>query len=71
MTRNITWWQVIALVIIIAGVLLTAWTAQQQDQQLRKDLLTKARIAVESIDPAMVEALNGSSPTLNPQTTST
>ena len=60
MTRNITWWQVIALVIIIAGVLLTAWTAQQQDQQLRKDLLIKARIAVESIDPAMVETLNGS-----------
>ncbi len=60
MTRNITWWQVIALVIIIAGVLLTAWTAQQQDQQLRKDLLTKARIAAENIDPAMVETLNGS-----------
>jgi PAS domain S-box-containing protein len=60
MTQNIKWWQIIAVVIIIAGVVLTAWTAQQLDQQMRKDLLTKTRIAVESIDPAMVETLNGS-----------
>ncbi|MEI7432877.1 MAG: PAS domain S-box protein [Methanomicrobiales archaeon] len=60
MTRNIRWWQIIAVIIIIAGVVLTAWTAQQLDQQMRKDLLTKTRIAVESIDPAMIESLNGS-----------
>ncbi|MCU0631057.1 MAG: PAS domain S-box protein [Methanoregulaceae archaeon] len=60
MTRDISWWQVIALVVIIAGVLLTVWTAQQQDQQLRKDLLTKARIATVNIDPERIEALNGS-----------
>jgi len=59
MTREISWWQVVALVIIIAGVLLTAWTAEQQDQQQRKDLLNKARIATVNIDPAMLEALNG------------
>lgn len=60
MTRDIRWWHVIALVIIIAGVLLTVWTAQQQDQQLRTELLTKARIAAETVHPAMVEALTGS-----------
>jgi PAS domain S-box-containing protein len=59
MTREISWWQVVALVIIIAGVLLTAWTAEQQDQQQRKDMLNKARIAAVNIDPALVEALNG------------
>jgi PAS domain S-box-containing protein len=59
MTREISWWKIVALVIIIAGVLLTAWTAEQQDQQQRKDLLNKARIATVTIDPAMVEALNG------------
>jgi PAS domain S-box-containing protein len=60
MRRNISWWQIVALVIIISGVFLAAWTAQQQDQQLRRDLLIKARIAADNIDPAMVETLNGS-----------
>jgi PAS domain S-box-containing protein len=60
MTRDISWWQVIALVVIIVGVLLAVWTAQQQDQQLRRDLLTKARIATGNLDPAKIEALTGS-----------
>jgi len=60
MKRDISWWQVVAIIIIIAGLFLTAWTAQQQDQQLRRELLTKARIAAENIDPAMLETLNGS-----------
>jgi PAS domain S-box-containing protein len=61
MTRDIRWWQVIALVIVICGVLLTVWTAQQQDHQLREDLLIKARIAAETVDPAQVRILHGSS----------
>lgn len=60
MRWDISWWQVVAIIIIIAGLFLTAWTAQQQDQQLRRELLTKARIAAENIDPAMLETLNGS-----------
>ena len=60
MKRDIRWWHVLALCIVIAGVLLTAWTAQQQDQQLRKELLIKATIAAVNIDPAMVESLQGS-----------
>jgi PAS domain S-box-containing protein len=60
MKRDIKGWHIIALVIIIAGVLLTAWTAHQQDQQMRRELLTKAKIAAVNIDPVIVEALNGS-----------
>ena len=61
MTQKIRWWHIIALMIIIAGVFLTIWTAQQQDQQLRTELLTKAKIATEIIDPAPLETLTGSS----------
>jgi PAS domain S-box-containing protein len=60
MKLDIRWWHIIALVIIIAGVFLTIWTAQQQDQRMRTELLTKAKIATESIDPARLETLNGS-----------
>jgi PAS domain S-box-containing protein len=60
MKQYIRWWHVIALIIIITGVYLTILTAQQQDQQLRSELLTKAKIAAENIDPAMLEALTGS-----------
>lgn len=59
MTHEIRWWHVIALIIIIAGGLLTLWTAQQQDDQLRTDLLIKAKIAAENINPAMIGVLTG------------
>ncbi|MCX6698630.1 MAG: PAS domain S-box protein [Methanomicrobiales archaeon] len=60
MRPDIRWWHIIALVIIIAGVFLTIWTAQQQDLRMRTELLTKAKIATESIDPVRLETLNGS-----------
>lgn len=60
MKWEIKWWQVIALIIIVAGVFLAVNTAHQQDEQLRRDLLIKATIAAEIVDPAMVEGLNGS-----------
>ncbi len=58
--QGIRWWHVVALVIAITGVLLVVGTAQQQDQQLRHDLLIKAKIAAGIVDPAKVETLNGS-----------
>ena len=61
MKLDIRWWHIIALVIIIAGVFLTIWTAQQQDQRMRAELLTKAKIATENIDPEILAALTGSS----------
>ncbi|MCX5976173.1 MAG: PAS domain-containing sensor histidine kinase [Coprothermobacterota bacterium] len=60
MTRNIRWWQVIALVILIAGVFLTIWSAQLQDQFLRTDLLLKTGIARTGISPEQVAMLSGS-----------
>lgn len=57
---RVQWWHLIAVLIIVAGVVMTAWTAQQQDRQLRAELLAKARIAADSIDPATVAALSGS-----------
>ncbi|MEI6841683.1 MAG: hypothetical protein WCK53_10470, partial [Methanomicrobiales archaeon] len=60
MKREITWWQVIALVILIAGVLLTIWSAQQQDQSMRRDLLIKTNIAKTGVSTGQIEALNGS-----------
>jgi len=60
MKRDITWWQVIAVCILIAGVLLTIWSAQRLDQSMRTDLLTKTNIAKSGITVEQVTALNGS-----------
>jgi len=59
-TRDIRWWQIIAVCILIAGVILTFWSAQQQDQSLRDVLLTKTSIAKAGISTEQVTALNGS-----------
>jgi len=60
MKRDIKWWQIIALVILFAGVFLTIWSAQQQDQSMRNDLLVKTNIAKTGISTGQLESLNGS-----------
>jgi len=60
MKQDITWWYVIAVCILIAGVILTIWSAQQQDQSMRNDLLTKTNIAKSGIAVEPVTTLNGS-----------
>jgi len=60
MTRDIRWWQLIAVCILIAGVILTVWSAQQQDQSMRNDLLIKTNIAKTGISTGQLESLTGS-----------
>ncbi|MFA7303016.1 MAG: PAS domain S-box protein [Methanoregula sp.] len=60
LTRTIPWWQVIAVLILVAGAGLTCWTAQQQDTTLRTDLLIKTRIAELGIITSQLSDLSGS-----------
>ena len=60
MKQDITWWKVIAVCILIAGVTLTIWSAQQQDQSMRNDLLLKTNLANSGIAVEQVTTLNGS-----------
>lgn len=60
MKPTIKWWQVIAVCILITGLALTVWSAQQQDQALRTDLLEKASIAKTGVSLEQVRSLNGS-----------
>ena len=59
MKQDIQWWQIIAVCILIAGVILTLWSAQQQDQTMRNDLLLKASIANSGISTGHVASLSG------------
>ena len=57
--QDFKWWHVIALVIIIAGIILTIGSAQQQDQIMRNDLLKKTRIAETGVSFEQVSSLSG------------
>ena len=60
MKQDIKWWLIIAVCILIAGVVLTIWSAQQQDLSMRNDLLIKANIAKTGVSVEHIEVLNGS-----------
>lgn len=60
MTWREHWWQVTALVIIIAGILITGLAIQQQDQALRTDLLLETSLAKTGIVPGEIRGLTGS-----------
>ena len=60
-TKKIAGWQIIALLIIIAGIILTAWSFQQNDDSQRRALLINTRLTQTSIiTPEEVGALSGS-----------
>jgi PAS domain S-box-containing protein len=59
MKKDIQWWQIIAACILIAGIILTVWSAQQQDRTMRNDLLLKASIANSGISTGQVASLSG------------
>ncbi|MCX6690541.1 MAG: PAS domain S-box protein [Methanoregula sp.] len=61
MKTSIRWWQVVALVILFAGIFLTVLSAQQQDQSMRTDLLIKAGIAETGVSVKQVAAMTASS----------
>jgi PAS domain S-box-containing protein len=61
MADDIKKWTIIAFIIIlIGGTALTVFSARMEDTRMRADLLTKTRIAVKTIDPALIAALTGS-----------
>ena len=60
MKQDFKWWHVIALVIVIAGIILTIGSAQQKDQIMRNDLLIKTRIAESGVSVEQFNSLSGS-----------
>ena len=60
MTQKINWWQIFAVLILVAGAIMTLWSAYQQDASLRTDLLTETRLAELGIGNGQVTALSGS-----------
>ena len=60
LTQKINWWQIIAGLILVAGVIMTVWSAYQQDASLRSDLLTETRLAELGIGTGQITALTGS-----------
>jgi drug/metabolite transporter (DMT)-like permease len=58
--QKINWWQIITVLILIAGAIVTVWSAYQQDATLRSDLLTETRLAELGIGTGQVTALSGS-----------
>ena len=61
MTQKNNWWQIIVVLILVAGSIVTVWSAQQQDMNLRTELLIKTRLAEQGINTRQVGALSGSS----------
>jgi len=59
-TKKIRGWQIIALLIIIGGILLSGWAAHQQDTSKRSELLLNTRLAQTGITSANMGALTGS-----------
>ncbi|MDP2842900.1 MAG: PAS domain S-box protein [Acetobacterium sp.] len=54
-------WLVVAiLIILVAGTAASLWTAAREDQQMREQLLTQARLAYVGINAGQVAALSGS-----------
>ncbi|MHB8164270.1 MAG: PAS domain S-box protein [Methanoregula sp.] len=63
--RHIRWWQVIALSMLVIGILLTVWSAQQEDRYMRNELLLKASIAKSAILTEQVASLKGTTADLS------
>ncbi len=49
-----------AILIIAGGIILTAWSVQNEDTRLRQDLLTKSRLVKEGFSTGQILALTGS-----------
>jgi PAS domain S-box-containing protein len=68
MRSDLNRWLVVAIVIIlVGGTAVSLWTARQEDQHMRDQLLTQARLGAEGIDTAQVAALAGSETDLTSQ----
>jgi len=61
MNRPVNRWLIIAIIAILAsGIALTLWTAQQEDTQLREELLIKTRLVQRGVSTVHVQNLTGS-----------
>jgi PAS domain S-box-containing protein len=61
MKSNLNRWLIVAVVIIlVAGTAVSLWTARQEDQHMRDQLLTQGRLAGEGINLLQVASLTGS-----------
>lgn len=61
MTRTFNRWLIIGMIVVLAvGIALTFWMAQNEDNRLREDLLTKSRLVKEGLSADQVERLTGS-----------
>ena len=60
LTQKINWRQIIAVLILVEGAIMTVWSAYQKDSSLRTDLLTETRLAELGIGAGQVSALSGS-----------
>ncbi|MCX6688629.1 MAG: PAS domain S-box protein [Methanoregula sp.] len=65
MPRTVSWWDICAVLIIIAGIAIIGWSAQQQDAAQRMDLITKTRLAQTSITVEEISNLSGSAADLS------
>jgi len=65
MPRTVRWWDVCAVLIIIAGICIIGWSAQQQDAAQRVDLITKTRLAQTGITAEDISKLSGSAADLS------
>jgi len=65
MIKKISWWQVIALLVIICGTALIIWSAEQQDENLRRELLLNTRLAATGISADEISNLTGSATDLS------
>lgn len=60
LTPDFDRWVIIGLIaIILGGVVMVAWTVQDEDKRLREDLLTKSRLVEEGLSPDLVKGLTG------------
>jgi len=61
MTRTINRLLIIGMVVILVmGIALTFWMAQNEDSRLREDLLSKSRLVKEGFSSDQIKALTGS-----------
>ena len=61
MLKKSNYWLIAAIaILLIIGIPLTFWTAQQQDHVMREQMLIKTKLAGSGISSAQIDALSGS-----------
>jgi hypothetical protein len=61
MIRKIRWWHLVAVLIIVVGIGIIIWSAEEQGAAQQNELLTKTRLAGTGILAGDIVRLTGSS----------